>query len=244
MKRKPKAQEATSRRKPRPSAPRSSRLPTPVPSLVAVTKPPADPAAEAEERATCALMPTVTASGTIRRFLKPFGEGEPLEGIATMGALTELVDRVVGKNNTRMLEAQLVVQAHSLDAIFNNLAQRAGGILDGGGDRAAFELYMRLALKAQSQCRTTIESLSVIKNPPSIAFVRQANISGGHQQVNNGNAIPGAREIGRPANELLEIKDGERLDVTPARATGGADPSVATVGAQHGTKDRKREGGV
>jgi len=46
-------------------------------------------------------------------------------------------------------------------------------------------MYLRLALKAQSQCRTTLETLAVIKNPAPVAFVRQANIAHGPQQVNN-----------------------------------------------------------
>jgi hypothetical protein len=36
-----------------------------------------------------------------------------------------------------------------------------------------------LALKAQSQCRATLETLAAIKNPQPVAFVRQANIAHG-----------------------------------------------------------------
>jgi len=43
-------------------------------------------------------------------------------------------------------------------------------------------------LKAQSQCRATLEALAAIKNPP-IVYARQANIAAGPQQVNNG--VPG-----------------------------------------------------
>jgi len=46
----------------------------------------------------------------------------------------------------------------------------------------AAERYMRLALKAQGQCRATLETLAVIKNPP--LFARQANITSSPQQVN------------------------------------------------------------
>jgi hypothetical protein len=46
---------------------------------------------------------------------------------------------------------------------------------------------MRLALKAQGQCRATLETLAAIKNPP-VVFAKQRNISHGHQQVNNGAA--------------------------------------------------------
>lgn len=45
---------------------------------------------------------------------------------------------------------------------------------------------MRIALKAQNQCRATIQTLNEVKNPRSVAYVQQANISNGHQQVNNG----------------------------------------------------------
>ncbi len=36
------------------------------------------------------------------------------------------------------------------------------------------EGFMRMALRAQSQCRTTLETLAAIKNPPSV-YARQAN---------------------------------------------------------------------
>jgi hypothetical protein len=35
--------------------------------------------------------------------------------------------------------------------------------------------YLRLGLKAQSQCRATLETLAAIKNPRPVAFVQQAN---------------------------------------------------------------------
>ena len=47
------------------------------------------------------------------------------------------------------------------------------------GHLQAAETYMRLALKSQSQCRTTVETLAEIKNPRQVAFVKQANIAGG-----------------------------------------------------------------
>ncbi len=48
----------------------------------------------------------------------------------------------------------------------------------------ATDRYMRLALKAQAQCRATLETLAKIKNPPTL-FAQQANIAHGPQQVNN-----------------------------------------------------------
>jgi hypothetical protein len=49
---------------------------------------------------------------------------------------------------------------------------------------------MRLALKAQSQCRATIETLAEIKNPQPVAFVQQADVAHGPQQINNGPTAP------------------------------------------------------
>jgi hypothetical protein len=92
-------------------------------------------------------------------------------------------------------EAMLIAQAHSLDAIFNEFARRAA--LNMGEYLDAAETFMRLALKAQSQCRATLETLATIKNPPAVAFVKQANIAHGPQQINNGTDPPRAREIAK-----------------------------------------------
>jgi hypothetical protein len=78
-------------------------------------------------------------------------------------------------------------------------------------------MYMRLALKAQSQCRATIETIAEMKNPKPIAFVQQANIAHGPQQVNNTANKPiraGARvrENEIPQNKLLEAQNGARMD--------------------------------
>jgi hypothetical protein len=46
----------------------------------------------------------------------------------------------------------------------------------------------------ESQCRTTLETLATIKNPPDVAFVKQANYAAGPQRVNNGGQPSCARE--------------------------------------------------
>jgi hypothetical protein len=73
------------------------------------------------------------------------------------------------------------------------------------------EQYMRLALKAQSQCRATFETLALLKNPP--VFARQANIAA--QQVVNNVTITQPSRAGNletRQNELLEVPHGERLE--------------------------------
>jgi hypothetical protein len=67
-----------------------------------------------------------------------------------------------------------------------------------------------LALNTQGQCRSTLETPSAIKNLPVI-YAKQANISNGNQQINNG--IPAqAEENKKQPNELLEHTHGEWLD--------------------------------
>jgi len=105
---------------------------------------------------------------------------------------------------------------------------------------------MRLALKAQSQCRATLETLAEIKNPKNVAFVRQANIAQGHQQVNNGptteNAAPRARETEKTQNELLEANDGERLDTGTTGTAIPNDQTMETVGEIDRTNVSSRYG--
>jgi hypothetical protein len=65
-----------------------------------------------------------------------------------------------------------------------------------------FDANMRMALRAQSQCRATIETLAAIKNPP-IVYARQANVTTGPQQINNSMAAPTrAREIETEQTQL------------------------------------------
>ncbi|WP_411725275.1 hypothetical protein [Methyloglobulus sp.] len=131
----------------------------------------------------------------------------------------------LNKGDLKRPEAMLLMQAHTLDAIFNTLARKA--------DRQEYmkntETFLRLALKAQSQCRATLETLAAIKNPPVI-FAKQANISSGHQQVNNGIPATHAGENKILPNELLEANDGSKnLDTGTTGATIAENKAMATL---------------
>ena len=155
------------------------------------------------------------------------------EGLHLEGLINNLNQQVeaVADNKLDRPEAMLVAQAHTLDAIFNNMTQRA--VLNAGQYIDACDTYLKLGLRAQSQCRATLETLSEIKNPKSVAFVRQANIVGGHQQVNNGvstNNESCAEENQNRPNELMETQHGERMDVGAAAATGRENSPVEAMG--------------
>ena len=153
-----------------------------------------------------------------------------------MKALRSTVKAVKG-GDLGAAETILVGQAGALNMMFAELARRAAANM--GTHLPATEAYVRLALKAQAQCRATLETLAAIKNPP-VVFAKQANINnGGQQQVNNGPA-PTSEASGAGAHagksesqrsELLEASNGQRLDTRTAGAAGGADQDLAPVGA-------------
>jgi hypothetical protein len=185
------------------------------------------------------LRPSVRAGVTTQSFSKVFGEldlNSLIEELAAQVKLTAVGD--LGRE-----EAMLVAQAHSLEAIFHELARRAA--LNMGEYINAAETYMRLALKAQSQCRATIETLALMKNPQPVTFVRQANVAHGPQQVNNApqpaaDPASRARESENQPNKLLEQQHGERLEPGTVQAAGGADQALATVGEVNGTANAAR----
>lgn len=136
------------------------------------------------------------------------------------------------KGDLSVADTLLVGQATALNAIFHEMARRAA--LNMGQHLGAADTYMRLGLKAQSQCRATLESLAKIKNPPNVAFVKQANIAHGPQQVNNG-ARPSADDVGSragktetPPIELLENGNGEWMESGATGTPSTSDSAVAT----------------
>ena len=190
--------------------------------------------------AQTALCSNVRAAVTAVSYSKPqFGELDLTALVKELSAQTQAVQG----GNLKGVEEMLLAQAHTLQALFHELARRAG--LNMGEYINAAETYMRLALKAQSQCRATLETLATIKNPPPVTFVRQANVAHGPQQVNNGLPPPedqvsrAGNSENRP-NELLEQQHGERLDTGAAQATVGADSTVEALGEIHRPEDGGR----
>jgi hypothetical protein len=168
-------------------------------------------------------------SVTARNFTKyQMGETDLTETISVM---REKVSKV-NTGDLSELEATLTAQSVALDAIFNELARRAA--LNMGEYINAAERYMRLALKAQAQTVRTIEVLAAMKNPP-VVFAKQANISHGNQQVNNGSnqtsthAPAHTGEIVNQPNELLSENHNATMDTSGTATASGTDKAVAAV---------------
>lgn len=147
--------------------------------------------------------------------------------------------KAIRSNKLGSAEDMLTAQAAALNAMFLELARRSGANM--GEYIQAAETYMRLALKAQAQCRATLETLATIKNPP-VVYARQANIANGPQQVNNGVDNSPASNQASPPNELLEKEHVKRLDPGTAGTAISGDPALEAMGAINGTADGGRQG--
>ena len=146
-----------------------------------------------------------------------FSSEQPADLNQLINELEYHVDR--SRRSDSRTESMLVSQAHTLDALFHRLLKRAEVNI-----REGFPVgreYLKLSMRAQSQCRSTLDSLAALQRPS----IRQTNIAHGHQQVNN-------YADKNPPNELMEQKD-ERMDAgTPQEAiTGGQ--ALETVGEEH-----------
>ena len=149
---------------------------------------PGDQAAQDASVARAILRPTVTAAQSIK-------DCHPNEDKITVAALADALaaqSATIREGNTARVEAMLTAQAHTLDALFLCLTRSSHANM--GKNLHAMEAYMRLALKAQAQCRTTLQTLADIKNPAP----RVQNNTATYQQVNTGTPAP-VREKTPPA---------------------------------------------
>lgn len=120
---------------------------------------------------------------------------------------TELVDALhqsnleLSKGDYSVISEMLLCQATALQTMFTSLARRANGFTH----LNQIDTFMKLALKSQSQSRTTLLALAQHLSPKQVAFVKQANIAHGPQQVNNQdqNAQSIAKNLENPQNKLL-----------------------------------------
>jgi hypothetical protein len=156
---------------------------------------------KSEAMARMAVRPSVNAAAVMASYGKPLGIDDD-DIVALMDRLSDDM-KDVWAGDMKRAEAMLFGQAHALQAIFMNLARRAPA----QEYMKNWEAYLRMALKAQNQCRMTLETLATIKNPP-VVFARQANINnGGQQQVNNGV---------QPAQQAGSVQGGGGVESLPA----------------------------
>ena len=150
-------------------------------------------------------------------------------GEASLNELVQDLDKRIDKikdGDMSSVEAMLFGQAKVLETMFTSLARRAAN----NEGLKQFQVNLTLALKAQAQCRSTLEALAEIKNPRPVAFVKQANISNGPQQINNGAVGSRTETIESEQNKLLEADHGNYLDTRAQGVAGRVNQAVGTVG--------------
>ena len=187
---------------------------------------------KSEDTKSQALAKLTTTSSLAAVTLKRYsGAGDEMDVADLLIEMRKAGDEVVAGDMGRV-ERMLANQAMTLDAIFNDMAQRSGR----QDSYKGIEVLMRLALKAQAQARSTAEALALLKNP--MPYIKQANMTTGPQQVNNTYAgtpshsgiQSGAGNSRSEPNKLLEANHGQRLDIGSQAAAGRANQKLETVG--------------
>jgi hypothetical protein len=193
-----------------------------------------------KEIAKASIRPSINAALVVHAF-----QGNVMGKDIDLGLLVDDLQakaNEVNDGNLSTMEAMLVAQATALQTIFASLAKRASS----QEYLKHYGFYMTLALKAQAQSRATISALVDLKYPKQGAtFVKQANISSGHQQVNNGvsseqYAHAHAGDFQGAPNKLLEVSDGQRLDIGAQGEASANHQELEALGAIHGGKDPAR----
>jgi hypothetical protein len=132
-----------------------------------------------------------------------YGDGE-LNATVLSHHLSECAQALQGDTPLKQVEGMLLSQAHALNTMFTALAKKATE----QEYMKPMEAYTRLALKAQSQCRATLETLADIKQPRHVVIAQQANLAH-QQQVNNGTGQPGSAPP--EAQQAIEHQPGQPI---------------------------------
>jgi hypothetical protein len=171
---------------------------------------------EAQAVAAAAASPSINAAIVMDAY-----QGN-LAGEVNLMALIESLQESTDKTKAgdlSNLEAMLIGQATALQTMFTSLAKRASH----QEYLTQYGVYMTLALKAQAQSRATISALVDLKYPKQAAtFVKQANMTTGPQQVNNGafpdkyaQAHASAGDFETAPNKLLDTQNSPALNRPP-----------------------------
>jgi hypothetical protein len=184
---------------------------------------------EEEMMAKTALQPNAQAAVTTQKYCAAvFGDRRLTELAAELQSQTE----AVSAGDLTRGEVMLTAQAHTLDVIFNKLA----GMAIDARNLNQTDTYLKLALRAQGQSRTTWEAVSRIQNP-AVNYLRQTNIAHNQQINNHAEPLP---EPKPPPNELLEVSLHERMDTRAPSTSSRANQDMEALGSVNRTRDPRR----
>jgi len=158
------------------------------------------------------------------------GIGDDFNFPSTIKTLEKTIQQIKSGDLSK-IEEMYISQAMALEVMFTSLARRAKA----QEKLLQYETHMRFALKAQNQCRATLQALVQLKQPSNTTFVKQANIAQGHQQVNNL-----AEKNITPQNELLEDSYAQ-LDTGTTTTPKGIDTTLEALGKINRRKNAGRQ---
>lgn len=184
-----------------------------------------DKQAESEHYAKVSLSPATMSAVLSEAFTSSIFPDTKIADVAS--ALRDKIT-IIQNGDMKPIEAMLIGQAQALQTMFVSLGRQAASKTS----LPQYTAFMNLALKAQAQSRATIQALTELKYPKQVAFVKQANISHGHQQVNNAtstHAPAHAKEIEHQPNELLSEMNHATMDSSGTATTSAIDKAMATV---------------
>ncbi len=127
------------------------------------------------------LQPTLKNAAAASAFTsKMLGNDLEMPGIGDYADHVHIAARDAAGGDMTMASKVLAAQAITLDSMFAELARRAA--MNMGEYIDAAERYGRLALKAQSNCRATLEALAKLHQPRE-QIVKHVHVNEGGQAV-------------------------------------------------------------
>ncbi|WP_339822790.1 hypothetical protein [uncultured Parasphingorhabdus sp.] len=136
--------------------------------------------AEGTSFARVSLDPVIRHANLAMSFAsQAFGDGNKPSMMASTEALQSTVAKAEA-GDMRVASRLLASQAVTLDTMFTELARRSANNMGSYPDAA--DRYMRLALRAQSNCRATVDSLAKLHQPRE-QTVRHVHVNEGGQAV-------------------------------------------------------------
>lgn len=130
----------------------------------------------------------------------------------------------INNGNISEIENMLMTQAKTLDYLFYDSINKLVNL-----DMInQIEVFTNIAFRAQAQCRKTLATLAEIKHPKRTTFIHKQNNA---IQVNHAVKSPSEENkiSSKVANELLEVKNEQRLDTRAAIAPITDDSAMEAV---------------
>lgn len=172
-----------------------------------------------------------------------FGKIEGAPGLGDYASIIGAKGDAAAKGELAFASRALAAQALTLDTIFAEMARRMACNM--GEHLAATEIYARIALKAQAQSRSTLESLAKLHQPRE-QTVRHVHVSEGGQAIvadqfhHHGGGTRNAQSAEQPHAAGAAADTGERPALPCADALRDA-VSVASGARPEAVPDARRD---